>query len=276
MFHAHPEFHSIKKESIGLIEAQGLFILSGRLEEQLCEIENIIKDQKRGYTHPLSGFLFCADCGGKMKLNSIVRNGKVDLNFNCGNHARLGKSYCFSHFIQAKDLEAIVLEDIRDMARRVVLDEEKVREEFLQHNAELAESAIKSAQKELKSKCRRQEELSRLMQVAYEDRVKGKIPEEICIGFIEKYSAEQKTLKAEIEAIEEKVVQTETAKQSVDDFVSNVKKYLDVPELTREMCYELIDRIIIGGHRKHTGKEREIEIVYKVDIASVLRYKSNQ
>lgn len=46
MFHAHPEFHSIKKESIGLIEAQGLFILSGRLEEQLCEIENIIKDQK--------------------------------------------------------------------------------------------------------------------------------------------------------------------------------------------------------------------------------------
>ena len=71
-------------------------------------------------------------------------------------------------------------------------------------------------------------------------------------------------------------MQTETAKQSVDDFVSNVKKYLDVPELTREMCYELIDRIIIGGHPKYTGKEREIEIVYKVDIASVLRYKLNR
>lgn len=41
VFHAHPEFHVIKKESIGLIEAQGLFILPGRLEEQLeglCEI----------------------------------------------------------------------------------------------------------------------------------------------------------------------------------------------------------------------------------------------
>lgn len=46
VFHAHPEYHAIKKESIGLIEAQGLFILPGRLEEQLCEIENIIKDQK--------------------------------------------------------------------------------------------------------------------------------------------------------------------------------------------------------------------------------------
>ena len=46
VFHAHPEYHAIKKESIGLIEAQGLFILPGRLEEQLCEIENVIKDQK--------------------------------------------------------------------------------------------------------------------------------------------------------------------------------------------------------------------------------------
>lgn len=46
VYHAHPEYHAIKKESIGLIEAQGLFILPGRLEEQLCEIENIIKDKK--------------------------------------------------------------------------------------------------------------------------------------------------------------------------------------------------------------------------------------
>ena len=42
VFHAHPEFHSIKKESIGLIEAQGLFILPGRLEGQLKNLEEII------------------------------------------------------------------------------------------------------------------------------------------------------------------------------------------------------------------------------------------
>ena len=47
------------------------------------------------------------------------------------------------------------------------------------------------------------------------------------------------------------------------------KKYLEAPELTREMCYELIDRIIVGGSPNMTGKEREIDIVYKVDIASV-------
>ena len=43
VFHAHPEYHSIKKESIGLIEAQGLFILPGRLEEELGKIEGIIE-----------------------------------------------------------------------------------------------------------------------------------------------------------------------------------------------------------------------------------------
>ena len=42
VFHAHPEFHSIKKESIGLIEAQGLFILPGRLEKELSAVEEFI------------------------------------------------------------------------------------------------------------------------------------------------------------------------------------------------------------------------------------------
>ncbi|MBO5248620.1 MAG: UDP-glucose--hexose-1-phosphate uridylyltransferase [Clostridia bacterium] len=35
IFHAHPEYHNIKKESIGLIEAMGLFILPARLNRQL-------------------------------------------------------------------------------------------------------------------------------------------------------------------------------------------------------------------------------------------------
>ena len=114
---------------------------------------------------------------------------------------------------------------------------------------------------------------SRLMQVAYEDRVKGKMPEDICIGFIQKYSEEQKRLEMEIVDTEKKLTETEDTIQSADEFIRNIKKYLEAPELTREMCYELIDRIIVGGSPTVTGKERTIEIVYKVDIASVLRHK---
>ena len=210
-----------------------------------------------------------------MKMNSINRNGKVDFNFNCGNHVRLGKSYCFSHFIQAKDIEAIVLDDIRTMAQRIVLDEKTIRENFIRHNTELADKAVKSAKKELQIKRKRTEELSRLMQIAYEDRLKGKMPEDICIGFIQKYSEEQKKVDAEIAELETRLTETTNTIQSADEFIRNIKKYLEAPELTREMCYELLDRVVVGGHPKHTGKERVIDIVYKVDIASVLRYKLN-
>ena len=251
-------------------------IITQELWDKVREVEKSVaqgRKTKRGYTHPLSGFLFCADCGGKMKLNYINQDGKLYFNFNCGNHLRLGKSYCFSHFIRAKDIEAIVLDDIQTMAQRIVLDEKTIREDFIRHNAELADQAIKSAKKGLQIKRKRKEELSRLMQLAYEDRLKGKMPEDICIGFIQMYSDEQKRLENEITELEERLTETTNTIQSADDFIRNIKKYLEAPELTREMCYELIDRIIVGGHPKHTGKEREIDIVYKVDIASVLRHK---
>ena len=154
-----------------------------------------------------------------------------------------------------------------------MLDEEAVKKEFIRRNAELADKAIKSAEKELRIKRKRIGEISRLMQVAYEDRVKGKMPEDICIGFIQKYSEEQKRLESEIAELGARLTETENTIQSADEFIRNIKKYLEVPELTREMCYELIDRIIVGGSPNVTGKERMIDIVYKVDIASVLRHK---
>ncbi|MBE5734201.1 MAG: UDP-glucose--hexose-1-phosphate uridylyltransferase [Clostridiales bacterium] len=45
IFHAHPEYHNIKKEGIGLIEAMGLFILPGRLKKQLSMIADILCGQ---------------------------------------------------------------------------------------------------------------------------------------------------------------------------------------------------------------------------------------
>ena len=208
-----------------------------------------------------------------MKMNTSVHNNKRSYSFNCGDHMRFGKALCFSHHIMAKDIEAVILSDIREMAQRIVLDEEQIKKEFLRHNAEIANQTIKSVKKTLQAKQKRMEELSRLIQVAYEDRVKGNMPEDICFGLIEKYSAEQKTLTAEIEETETKIKETETTMQSADEFIRNIKKYLEAPELTREMCYELIEQVIVGGHPKYTGKEREITIVYKVDIASVLRHR---
>lgn len=228
-----------------------------------------------GITHPLSGFLYCSDCGGKLKMGYVWNKKKNEYryNFDCGRLKRYGKAYCFSHYIPATVLEEIVLEDIRSKAKHITLDEQAVREEFVRRNAELTDSSVKSMGKELKTKQRRFEELSRLMQVAYEDRVKGKMSEDICLSFIEKYSNEQKALTVEIAALEEKISNVQTATQNVDEFICNIKKYLEVPELTREMCCELLDRVVVSGLPKITGKERQIDIVYKVDISSVLRHK---
>lgn len=159
------------------------------------------------------------------------------------------------------------------MAKHIKLNEDEVKKEFMQLNSELVETSLKTANKELKTKQKRLEELSHLIQVVYEDKVNGKIPENICIDFIEKYSREQTTLKTEITELESKIQETTIKEQNVDDFIQNIKKYIEAPTLTREMCYELIDKVIVGGVPLVTKKERTIEIVYKVDITSVLRHK---
>ena len=228
-----------------------------------------------GGTHPLSGFLYCADCGGKLKMGYVWDKKKNDYryNFDCGRLKRYGKSYCFSHHITVPVLEEIVLGDIRDMAQKIVLDEDEIKKEFIRQNAELADKSLKASRKSLQSKQKRVEELGRLIQNVYEDKVNGKMPEKTCFEFIDKYSAEKETLLGEIEAFEENLKATGNTKQTADDFIKAIKKYLNAPALTREMCYELIDRVIVGGLPKVTGKERTIEIVYKVDITSVLRHK---
>lgn len=42
IFHVHPEFYPVKQEPIGLIEAQGLFVLPGRLVGQLACLEEAL------------------------------------------------------------------------------------------------------------------------------------------------------------------------------------------------------------------------------------------
>lgn len=72
--------------------------------------------------------------------------------------------------------------DILEMAKHVAHDEQATREELIRYNDELEDKTMKSAKKELQNKRKRIEELSRMMQAAYEDKVKGKIPEDICIA----------------------------------------------------------------------------------------------
>lgn len=86
VFHAHPEFHIVKKESIGLIEAQGLFVLPGRLDEELCRVEKCITAGK--LTKDLSDFKLVYDeaksiyeADGKRDVHDAMRK---ELGSICG------------------------------------------------------------------------------------------------------------------------------------------------------------------------------------------------
>ncbi len=46
IFHAHREYHAIKSESIGLIEAMGLFVLPARLKRQLADVRATLAGEK--------------------------------------------------------------------------------------------------------------------------------------------------------------------------------------------------------------------------------------
>ena len=45
IYHAHPEYHNIKKEAIGLIEAGGMFILPARLKRQLSVVSSYLQSE---------------------------------------------------------------------------------------------------------------------------------------------------------------------------------------------------------------------------------------
>jgi UDPglucose--hexose-1-phosphate uridylyltransferase len=76
--------HNIKKESIGLIEAMGLFILPGRLEKEIPEIAKYLTGEYpldfaalAGHQNPLSKHLGAVmqlvnDYGSKLKYGEAV------------------------------------------------------------------------------------------------------------------------------------------------------------------------------------------------------------
>ncbi len=83
--------------------------------------------------------MFCINCGEKMRLcTNNTTNGSKKLprkyirhNYQCGAYSRYGKFHCTSHYIKMKDIDAVVLEDIRSMAKLVVENEKTARENFL-------------------------------------------------------------------------------------------------------------------------------------------------
>lgn len=261
------------KEDWIVIENAHEPIISKELWDKVKEVEASVsngKPTKRGFTHPLSGLMYCADCGAKMRLGWNMPKDIPYFNFNCGTRSRCGSSACFSHFISVPVLEKLILRDIAEKAEMILGHETEFRRRYLERQASLADKNQTEARKELKKAEKRLNELDKLIETAFEEKVKGKIHESVCVKLIEKYTAEQSELQDKIAVLTQGLEDVRQVKTDADEFIRRFRKYCKEPKLTREMCLSLIEKIIIGGKETVTGKPQEIFIFYKIDINSVL------
>ena len=82
---------------------------------------------------------------------------------------------------------------------------------------------------------------------------------------MEKYQAEKKSLAETVTALEQKAQTVRDDAANADEFIRRLKAYLEVPELTREMCLELIEFITVDEcPGKYSKAPREIHIYYKL------------
>ena len=248
-------------------------LVSQEIWDKCREVEESVsqgKKTKTGFVAPLSGLMFCADCGEKMRLgwNNTTNGSKkkprkyVRHNFNCGRYNRQGKQGCPSHYIKMNDINALILADIRSMAALVLEDEESARKQFLSKKEQINSKQTAEEQKHLRDGQYRLAELEKLIPSIYEDKVLGKIPEDVCVNLLEKYQAEQKALSEDVERLEAKLNAVKQDESDVDEFIKRLKKYTDVQELTREMCLELIEYITVDEYS--ADRPRDIHIYYKL------------
>ena len=262
-------------------------IISQELWDKVKEVERSVgqgKAQNNKIVHPLSGLMYCVDCGSKMHIgwNNTRHSRKGpriyrQANYNCGGFKVFGTRICTSHLIHIDTIENIVLQDIRAKANFVNFNEEVARKEFLQRQEKYQKSNIVQDTKLLNDKTKRLSEINNLIRSTYEDKVLNKIPEDICISLLNNYQKEKEDLESEISQINQRIEKVKQNTQNVDEFIKRVKKYLEAPTLTREMTMELIEFVTVDKYRpKKDPTPREIHIYYKlIDDVENLDFKRN-
>ena len=217
------------------------------------------RSDKSNVVHPLSGLVVCPNCGKKLKFKSAK---DVHNCFVCRTYVDLGKKYCTSHHITEQLLEALVLDDIHSLLEEVEIDETKVKERFLRERSKHTEQSRYSDEKQLKANKNRLVELDKLIQIAFEERVLGKMPESVCIILCEKYQAEKESVQRTIGEIEKRLAESNKDDEDAEEYIRRLKRYGKGESLTREMCLQLIDYIAVG-QKVANNVEREIDIHYK-------------
>lgn len=243
-------------------------IISQELWDKCQEVDRCAshgKIMKKGIVLPLNSMMFCPDCGAKMKLNGHAKkkDGSVNYFYVCGTYSRCGASTCTTHYISQKQIEKIVLVDILAKARYVIENEDEARQEFLRRKETEGTKHLDDARQQL-AKCQsRLADLKVMTQKVYQDKLLGKVPEDLCLETLGQFRAEEAELTEKVKSLTATLEQDSKARDDIEEFICRLKQYADAPELTREMCVDLIEYVVIGDRPKDKSTPRRIQIYYK-------------
>ena len=225
----------------------------------------------------LTGKLYCADCGGKMHYRRSttraardwrgIPNGgteRTSAGFNCSTYNSSRKQYkqvCFSHSIKEDTVKQLILETIRYALKSVRMDEAA----FIKNMRSASEVRDKSEVKKLKADFSKKEkrfaDLDLLIKKVYEDNAMGKLPDRRYEMLSSDYEKEQQELEISMQEIREKLAQFEDDTDRTEEFLSLVRKYTDIQELTPAIVNEFVDKVMVHKIEEIDGERvQEIEI----------------
>ena len=241
------------------------------IDQQTFDLAQKIRSNVRRYPNgwgeaaPLTGLLYCADCGGKMYVHR-TNNGKRISQYTCSNYTKVpcGTLCLTQHRIN----ESAVLTLVSDTLRAIAEYSRNDRTEFI-HTVQETQVAQQSAdiskkRRRLATAQKRAGELEKLICKIYEDNALGKLPDTRYKALDAQYAKEQDTLEIEIAELEKAVTGYEQSQKSAEKFIALIDKYENFDTLTNTMLNEFVEKILVHERSRKGSQDttQEIEIYF--------------
>ena len=241
------------------------------IDQQTFDLAQKIRSNVRRYPNgwgeaaPLTGLLYCADCGGKMYVHR-TNNGKRISQYTCSNYTKVPcGTLCHT---QHRINESAVLTLVSDTLRAIAEYSKNDRTEFI-HTVQETQVAQQSAdiakkRRRLAAAQKRAGELEKLICKIYEDNVLGKLPDARYRTLDAQYAKEQDALEIEIAELEKAVTGYEQSQKSAEKFIALIDKYENFDTLTNTMLNEFVEKILVHERARKGSQDttQEIEIYF--------------
>ena len=216
--------------------------------------------KENGERSIFNGLIYCGDCHSKMRYHTSTSNKEIHY-FTCSDNKVDYRGNCPGrHYVRADALEEVVKLELRRLVEMLEIDESYFAQLLLRKNDEEREKDKKFLESELQKAITRSNTVSQLYEKLYEDNVIGKVSDEWFVELSHKYEKERMDLKAKIADTRHKIEELKNNNSEYGKFISAIRRFMQMDNLTSPLLRELIDHIDIF-ETEGTGKSRTQRIV---------------